>query len=69
LKGKVIAGVVLSMNLLAFSLPSTDVFAAKNVLTQEKYNEKIGALEFKSGNLTKSSKADKETILFDYLEK
>lgn len=69
MKGKVIAGVVLSMNLLAFSLPSTDVFAAKNVLTQEKYNEKIGALEFKSGNLTKSSKADKETILFDYLEK
>lgn len=69
MKGQIIAGAALSISLLFATISGNEAFAAsKNVLSEEKYNEKRDSLEFKSGNLTKPSKLSKEDIILAFFD-
>ncbi|WP_409290382.1 M4 family metallopeptidase [Peribacillus sp. SCS-37] len=68
MKKKFLAGTVLSLGLMVSVLPQGDAFAAKNVLSQEKFNKEKDSLEFRSGNLTKASRLGAEEIVFNYLD-
>lgn len=58
----------LSFGLAVSSISVSSAFAApKNVLSDYKYNEKVGSPEFVSGNLTKPSSKSAESIVYDYL--
>ncbi|WP_409295524.1 M4 family metallopeptidase [Peribacillus sp. SCS-26] len=68
MKKKFLASTVLSLGLMVSVLPQGDAFAAKNVLSVEKFNKEKDSLEFRSGNLTKASKLGAEEIVFNYLD-
>lgn len=58
----------LSFGLAVSSLSVSSAFAEpKNVLSDYKYNEKIGSPEFVSGNLTKPSAKSAESIVYHYV--
>ncbi len=58
----------LSFGLAVSSLSVSSAFAEpKNVLSDYKYNEKVGSPEFVSGNLTKPSSKSAESIVYDYV--
>ncbi|EIT86817.1 Bacillolysin (neutral protease) [Fictibacillus macauensis ZFHKF-1] len=77
MRKKQVVGTVLSVGLLAASLSTGgQAFAkgadegkslVKNVLSVEKYNQTIGAVEFKSGKLTKASSKSPKQVVFNYL--
>lgn len=70
MKGKIVAGTVLSLGLMVSVLPHSEAFAAsKNVLSTEKFNKEKDSAEFKSGNLTAPSSEAPETILYNFLDK
>ncbi|PLT31391.1 M4 family metallopeptidase [Peribacillus deserti] len=69
MKKRVMLSSVLSMGLLVTGLGQGEAFAAKNVLSVEKYNESKNSLEFKSGQLTEPSSKRANEVVFSYLNK
>ncbi|MGG0178603.1 M4 family metallopeptidase [Gottfriedia acidiceleris] len=65
---KKVLAVGLSLGLAASSFSVTNTYAApKNVLSIYKYNESVGSPEFVSGQLTKSSTQNPESIVLGYV--
>ena len=69
MKGRVLLGTALSVGLLFSVIPQQQAFAAKNVLSEERYNKKKDSLEFKAGNLSEPSSEKAEDILLAFFEK
>lgn len=69
MKGRVLLGTALSVGLLFSIIPQQQAFAAKNVLSEERYNKKKDSLEFKAGNLSEPSSDKAEDILLAFFEK
>ncbi|MBW3496876.1 M4 family metallopeptidase [Bacillus sp. FDAARGOS_1420] len=60
-------GIGLSLGLVFTSLSSISVLAEQNVLSIEKFNEKVDSPEFISGQLTSPNTNQDEKIIFSYL--